>query len=338
MSIQYEDGVPVSDQFGDVYFSKHGGLEETSHVFLAGNDLCEDWPTDRVVRVCETGFGTGLNFLSMWRLFDKKKRAGQRLFYTSVEKYPLAPKDIMRSLAPFSPNLGPERIDALVEKYPQPFPGFHPRQIAPDVWLVLIFDDVADALPALNEVQDVWFLDGFSPAQNPEMWQESLYKEMARLSHRDTRFASFTAAGAVGRGLADAGFHVEKRVGFGRKRDMIAGRFGAGAPKATESVAPKSVTIYGSGLAGSAAGWLLNRLGVDVCVQERATTLHKNASSNRCGLINPKIGAARIPAFDYLNGAFALFQSVFQGVKGDVIGFDRRGILHLADSVQETHQ
>lgn len=338
MDIEFEDGVPVSKQFGDVYFSKQGGLEETRHVFLRGNDLYEDWPRQNHIRICETGFGTGLNFLAVWQLFDEQKRAGQKLFYTSIEKYPLSANDIERSLKPFVQALGGARIKGLTKSYPMPFPGFHPRQIADDVWLVLIFDDVADALSSLHDAQDIWFLDGFSPSLNPDMWRDSLYKYMARLSHRESRFSSFTAAGLVRRGLSEAGFMVEKRPGFGRKREMITGRFEKGRPRHDDPVPPKSISILGSGLSGSATGWLLQKLGLGVTIYEKAPALHLNASSNVCGLINPKIGAARIPAFDYLNSSFALFQSVFQGDKAQEIAFDRRGILHLADTDEKAQK
>ena len=95
----------------------------------------------------------------------------------------------------------------------------------PLVSLILIFDDVNDAIPQVEGAVDAWFLDGFKPSTNPDMWSDVVFEHMARLSRDGTTFATFTAAGGVRRGLGTHGFEVKKVPGFGSKRDMSIGRY-----------------------------------------------------------------------------------------------------------------
>ena len=215
---------PKSKEFDDVYFSVEDGLAESKFVFLDRNNLPEEWQgRDRFV-ICETGFGTGLNFLSAWQLFDETTTSEQTLDFISFEKYPLNREEIATYLTPWK-NVFGDRLLALLDNYPPLIPGFHTIILNKKITLTLIFDDVNEAIPDLVADVDAWFLDGFKPATNPGMWSETLFHNMARLSHSGTRFATFTAAGVVRRGLAAEGFDVEKVRGFGRKRDMTIGVF-----------------------------------------------------------------------------------------------------------------
>ncbi len=215
---------PRSKEFDDVYFSKEGGLAETRHVFLEGNGLPGAWPGKPGFVIAETGFGTGLNFLAAWKCFREAAETGARLDYISFEKYPLRPEEIREYLKPWSDECAHE-LPRLIECYPLRIPGFHRIIMGEGVTLTLIFDDVNKAMPELDARVDCWFLDGFKPASNPEMWGAAVFENMARLSRPGATFATFTAAGAVKRGLEAAGFQVEKRKGFGAKRDMLAGRY-----------------------------------------------------------------------------------------------------------------
>lgn len=217
---------PKSKQFDDVYFSVEDGLAETHHVFLDGNDLPDAWSGQARFVICETGFGTGLNFLSAWKLFEESADTDQKLDFISVEKYPLEGDFIQASLAHWS-DVFEGRLEHLVEHYPMRVPGFHRIQITDRVTLTLIFDDINHALPVLDARVNCWFLDGFKPSSNPDMWSDILFREMARLSLSEASFATFTAAGDVKRGLQGAGFDVQKVTGFGRKREMLIGRFGS---------------------------------------------------------------------------------------------------------------
>jgi tRNA U34 5-methylaminomethyl-2-thiouridine-forming methyltransferase MnmC len=210
-----EGGVPVSRRFDDPYFSLADGLAETRHVFLAGNGL-----PDRLCdgfQVAELGFGTGLNMLALALAWAGTGRAG-RIRMTSFEAFPLAAPEIARALDAF-----PEARAAA-----EPFLAAWAagaREIAlPGLDLRVVAGDARETLPAWQGRADAWFLDGFSPAKNPELWEPGLLAEVARHTAPGGTFATYTAAGHVRRALADAGFAVERRPGHGRKRHMTAGR------------------------------------------------------------------------------------------------------------------
>lgn len=216
-------GAPRSEQFDDVYFSAENGLAETQHVFLAGNNLPQAWTGRQRFTIAETGFGTGLNMLAAWRLFKDTAAPVQRLELISIEKFPLKAAQIEKALTPFKEAFEAE-LNTLLQNYPiDILPGIHTLPLAQNVTLTLIFADVEAALQRIQPLVDCWFLDGFKPASNPEMWTQNVFDHMARLSPQDATFATFTAAGAVKRGLQQAGFTVQKVKGYGRKREMLTG-------------------------------------------------------------------------------------------------------------------
>lgn len=215
---------PYSSVFQDVYYSSDNGLLETDYVFLQGNQLTQRWQQlsgDRF-SIIETGFGTGLNFLCAMQLWLKIAPKNATLHFISTEKYPLNPQEMAKALqtwprlthliAPFLAE-----YQKLTQKNSQFFDG--------RVQLTFLVGDATDCLSKINTLADAWFLDGFAPAKNPQMWQTALFAQMARLSKANTTFATFTSAGAVKRGLQAAGFNVSKRAGFGKKREMLTGSF-----------------------------------------------------------------------------------------------------------------
>ena len=213
---------PRSKEFDDVYFSAVDGLAETRHVFLAGNGLPGAWAArDRFV-IAETGFGTGLNFLAVWKLFEETAQAGQSLEFISFEKYPLTKYEIRGALAAWQDEF-PRQFESFLRHYPENRDGIFDAQIDKHVVLRIYFGDVNEEILKVQTPIDCWFLDGFKPASNPEMWTDVVFANMARLSAPGASFATFTAAGAVRRGLAAAGFDVRKVKGFGTKRDMLVG-------------------------------------------------------------------------------------------------------------------
>lgn len=217
-------GTIRSDQFDDVYFSVDDGLAETTHVYLDGNDLPTGFSRcGAEVVIAETGFGTGLNFLAAWRLFDKHRSAEQRLHFVSFEQFPLGADEIRAALSPWAEAFG-TRIDDMLHVYPERPRGVFSVAVNDSVSLTIYFADVNAVIANVEADVDFWFLDGFTPAKNPEMWTDLLFENMARLSRDGAHLATFTAAGFVKRGLQDAGFEVFKRPGFGRKRDMLVGR------------------------------------------------------------------------------------------------------------------
>lgn len=216
-----------SEQFDDIYFSPQDGLAETTHVFLEGNALAERIlenknETDEFV-IAETGFGTGLNFLAAMKLFLDKAPPDVGLHVISFEKYPLDKTQIKEALGTWDDVLG-DLTETLCGHYPDDPKGSLTMALDPRVTLTLHFGDVNDLMPTTNFKADAWFLDGFKPSSNPDMWSETVFLEMARLSKPGATLATFTSAGFVRRGLQAAGFDIEKRPGFGRKREMITGR------------------------------------------------------------------------------------------------------------------
>lgn len=325
-------GAPVSDQFDDIYFSAEDGVAETQHVFLQGNDLPAQWQEKKSFVIAETGFGTGLNFLSAWKLFEESTDKNQHLDFISIEKYPVTSDFIKDALAPWDDYFR-ERLDILCDLYPIRINGFHRIQVTAQITLTLIFDDVHDALEELDAQVDCWFLDGFMPAKNPNMWSDNLYNQMARLSHSETSYATFTAAGDVRRGLAKAGFSVEKKPGFGRKRDMISGVYTDGSSKEVPSK-PKSVAIVGGGLAGTACAYVLNAYGFDVVLYEAADHLAAGASGNSTGFYNPRFTAQRDEISNFFAPAYAHIIRVAQQA-GVEIDYNPCGALHLINAPEK---
>ncbi|MDP5307094.1 tRNA (5-methylaminomethyl-2-thiouridine)(34)-methyltransferase MnmD [Paracoccus spongiarum] len=203
-----EGGVPVSRRFDDPYFSLAGGLAETRHVFLDGNDLPARLRTG--FHVAELGFGTGLNCLALAAV------ARVPIRMTSFEAYPMDVDQLARAHAAF-----PE-LAGLAAQLRAGW-GAADLQVG-QVALSLVIGDARDCLPGWTGRADAWFLDGFSPARNPEMWSACLMAEVGRHSAAGASLATYTAAGHVRRALQDAGFAVTRRPGFGTKRHMTIGR------------------------------------------------------------------------------------------------------------------
>lgn len=205
--------VPVSTRFEDPYFSLEDGLAETRHVFLLGNDLPARFGDG--FHIAELGFGTGLNLLAALAAWRASGMAG-RLHFTSFEACPLAPDDMRRAQGRFA-DLAPIAAELA------PFWDTRPARIElPDLCFTIVTGDARETLSRWTGTADAWFLDGFSPAKNPELWQPALLAEVARHTNRGGTAASYTAAGFVRRGLDAAGFRVTRRPGYGRKRHMTA--------------------------------------------------------------------------------------------------------------------
>ncbi|PZO86657.1 MAG: tRNA U-34 5-methylaminomethyl-2-thiouridine biosynthesis protein [Micavibrio aeruginosavorus] len=323
---------PRSEQFDDVYFSAKDGAAETEHVFLNGNNLPEAWQGKARFCIGETGFGTGLNFLVAWEAFEKTAEVGAFLDFVSVEKYPLRVEDIRKGLSPWAERLAPY-LDKMTAQYPMNVPGFHRMVFDNRVALTLVFGDANEVLPQIEGSVDAWFLDGFTPSKNPDMWTETVFREMARLSHKDTTFATFTAAGFVKRGLREAGFTVEKRKGFGWKADMLAGRFNGERERAKPLYERGTrIAVHGAGLAGCAAAYVLRQYGFEPVLYD-PNGIASGASGNPIGLINPRFSAFRTADSDFYAAAFAMAARVFPLLEGT--GYQVHGALHLITDAEK---
>jgi tRNA 5-methylaminomethyl-2-thiouridine biosynthesis bifunctional protein len=327
------EAVPKSEQFEDFYFSTDGGMAEVEHTFIKPSKLAERFQNladNQVFRIAETGFGSGLNFLMTCDLWLQLASHSAQLHFISFEKYPLDNPDLAKAHQAF-PTLS-HLAKELQDKYPLLLPGWH------DVWLfnnrvrlTLWFGDVLKGLPecdASNSSKvDVWFLDGFAPVKNPDMWQPGLYQQMARLSHLETTFATFTAAGDVRRALQKVGFEVNKASGFGKKREICSGCLiqqrpyslktpWFSRPEPVNNKKPGKAIVIGAGLAGGAMANKLAQAGWQVNVLEAGEEVATQASGNLAGAVHPLITADwNLRSQWYLQGFEATLRAVLPWLK-----------------------
>lgn len=306
------EGTPISEQFADIYFSNQNGLAEARHVFLQGNHFPERFaihPAETCV-VAETGFGTGLNFLALWQSFKQFKAQTpnaklQQLHFISFEKYPLTKTDLAAAHRCW-PELN-ELSHALCEQWPEALPGNHRiilenGSVVLDLWFGDVNEQISLLKSNLNNKIDAWFLDGFAPAKNPQMWSEHLFTAMAKLARLNGTFATFTVAGFVKRGLQQAGFTVKKVKGFGNKREMLTGvlaekEIDNPTPWFTRKKAdnPTDIAIIGGGLASLTAAYSLLARGAKITLYCKDAQVAQNASGNRQGAIYPLLTGANDP-------------------------------------------
>lgn len=284
--LEWAEGGPRSRRFDDVYFSAVDGLAESRAVFLRGCGLPEAWAGRRRFTVGELGFGTGLNILALLQLWRDRRPEDGRLQVFSVEAYPLGHDEAARALAAW-----PELADLaapLLAAWPSARPGFH-RVEFPDLgaMLDLHIGEAADGLAAWEGRADAWLLDGFAPARNPQMWRQPLLDLVAARSAPGARVGTFTVAGAVRRGLAEAGFEVEKKPGFGRKKERLEAVLPGAAP--AEPPSPR-VAVIGAGVAGASLARAFRALGVQPTVVEAAGP-GAGASGNAAALVAPRLDA-----------------------------------------------
>jgi tRNA 5-methylaminomethyl-2-thiouridine biosynthesis bifunctional protein len=206
--------------YDDIYFNPADGAGESEYVFLQGIGYPDDHGGKAEIHITELGFGTGLNYL----LTAQQRPQGAHLFYTGIDLHPLD-KTELENIYPVWPMLAVD-TEKLLAVYPNTTSGIYTLHPAPDITLMLHWGEVLPMLQAIPRPQDAFYLDGFAPAKNPAMWRDEIYAELARLSAPSARVATFTAAGAVRRGLAAAGFQVQKTKGFGHKRERILARHG----------------------------------------------------------------------------------------------------------------
>lgn len=346
-----EQGQPRSSTFGDVYFSRASGLDETRHVFLHSNrfaERCAALPAGARLCVGETGFGTGLNFLCAWQAFLEHAPADARLQVVSVEKYPLCADDLARALDLW-PELAAEG-QALLAQYRAIHPGFQRLSFADGrIQLTLLIGDALECLEQLDARIDVWFLDGFAPAKNPQMWSPELFAELARLSAPGAHLATFTAAGFVRRGLQAVGFAMGKVPGFGHKREMLAGRYEGAAPpeqhagrpwygRPARPAGPRQALVIGAGLAGCSSAASLAARGWQVTVLERHPQLAAEASGNPQGVLYLKLSAHGTALSQLVVAGFGYTRRLLERLQEDQ-AWQACGVLQLAfDEREATRQ
>ncbi len=287
--IIWKDGTPISKEFDDVYYSAVDGIAETKHVFLDGNNLPDAWKEKESFTIAELGFGTGLNFLTTWNLWKETTNRDQRLHYISFEKNLLSKKNLEQVHQSHPGVIASVAWQSLVDRLPLPTVGFH-RVAFDNVYLTLVLGDVRDFIKQLTGNINAWYLDGFSPAKNANMWEQDIFTAMAKVSVQGTTIATYTAAGDVRRGLETVGFKMEKPQGFGTKREMLRGVLNqeqAVIPRKTNATA----LIIGGGLAGTSAAYALEKRGFGVTILEESEKLATKASGNIAGVMMPYLAS-----------------------------------------------
>ncbi|WP_040890033.1 bifunctional tRNA (5-methylaminomethyl-2-thiouridine)(34)-methyltransferase MnmD/FAD-dependent 5-carboxymethylaminomethyl-2-thiouridine(34) oxidoreductase MnmC [Vibrio ezurae] len=344
-----DSGTPVSEQFDDVYFSNNDGLAETRYVFLTQNQLPVRWPTFNQSRfvIAETGFGTGLNFLAVWKEFELFRAQYPQapltqLHFISFEKYPVTLSDLQQAHKAW-PELANYAAE-LQQHYPMALAGCHRLILADgaitlDLWLGDIKDNLPDVPTYHSGIVDAWFLDGFAPSKNPEMWNQDLFNGMAKLAKQECTVATFTAAGFVRRGLIEAGFDMTKAKGFGHKRDMIVGtmrdkqaysnisplfarepltsRFSS----ESETTETDNIAIIGGGVASACLAYSLVQKGAQVTLYCQDEQLAQGASGNRQGALYPLLNSEQNAVSQVFANGFVFARQFYDQV-ADKVPFD----------------
>jgi tRNA 5-methylaminomethyl-2-thiouridine biosynthesis bifunctional protein len=348
------EGTPVSRDFDDVYFSNDNGLEETRYVFLGGNDLQTRFPehSRKLFIVAESGFGTGLNFLTLWQAFaafraEHPDATLERLHFISFEKFPLTRDDLRKAHAHW-PELA-SFAGQLQAQWPQAFAGCHrllldEGRVTLDLWFGDI-NQLTDTLDeSLNQQVDAWFLDGFAPSKNPDMWTPALFQAMARLTRAGGTLATFTSAGFVRRGLQEAGFTMQKRKGFGRKREMLSGVMENGvacAPRAPwfarSGTETREVALVGGGVASALLALALLRRGWQVTLYCADDAPAEGASGNRQGALYPLLSAHDPALARFFSAAFTFARRLYDGLP---VAFDHQwcGVTQLGWDEKSQHK
>lgn len=343
--IQWQQGQPFSTEFDDIYFSREGGLEETEYVFMQKNGLPERWQGAESFVIAETGFGTGLNFLTTVQHWLQQSDEKACLHYLSIEKFPLSKADLEHALGCW-PEL--EYVSTqLLANYPPAVKGFHHIPLFDRrVVLTLIFGDAEQMLPQLNARVDAWYLDGFAPDKNPAMWTLAVFNQISRLSKAGASFSTFTAAGIVRRGLQEAGFDVEKVKGFGKKREMLRGVLRQeieasskapwfALPEAKNDIQNKKhAVVIGAGIAGITTAWSLAKRGWKIDVIERDNEIAQGGSGNPLGVVMPRISLGDSTESEFYDAAFfkTLRELYRLKEKFPELHWQQGGVLQLASS------
>lgn len=310
--VVWTDAGPRSARFDDIYYAADG-LAEARAVFLQGCGLPEAWIGRRRFTVAELGFGTGLNVLALLQLWRKTRPPGGRLHIFSVEAHPLSASEAARALAAF-PELA-ELAAPLLARWPGRTTGFERIELTAIHAVVDVATaEAAEALRTWDGTADAWFLDGFAPARNPEMWRDEVLELVAARSAPDARLASFTIAGAVRRGLGERGFTVTRAPGHGRKRERLEARR-AGA--VDEPRRPERIAVVGGGIGGASLARAVARLGGRAAVIDPSPG--GGASGNPAALVSPRLDAGGGAAARLYAQAFARAVDLYRSEVPDAV-------------------
>ncbi len=341
-----EDGTPHATQFNDIYHSASGGLDQARHVFLGGNGLPQRWADAPRFAILETGFGLGLNFLATWQAWLNDPQRPQVLHYFAVEKHPPGATEL-RTAHTRWPELT-SLSEALCKAWPEPLAGFHRLHFEQDkIHLTLMFGDARQQLSQIEGKFDAFYLDGFSPERNPDMWSAELMTDIAWLANKDATCASYTVARSVRDALAGAGFEVEKRPGFGSKRDMLIGRVEHAEPsdnpvftRRNAGLRDDPIIIIGAGIAGITIAERLARRGEHVVLLEERQDIAQGATGNKLSALLPAlaIDETRLARLNRAAFFYTLNRLRQLAEEGHSVAWSECGVLQLPRSADQARR
>lgn len=350
--IEWRDNVAYSLIFDDIFFSQASGIEEKRYVFHQHNNLAERFSklnTGEIFVIGESGFGSGLNFLTTLQLWRNTRRTKHSsLHFISFEKYPLAPVDLRKIVGQF-PELNAE-LKELSAQYYLLLPGYHRLTFLDDVKLTLIIGDIQEQLPQLNHKIDAWFLDGFSPVKNNEMWNLQLLNEIAVHCHSNTTFATYTANSQVRRNLEAVGFTVQKGLGFANKRNLLFGKFNSHKSQPTTKKIPRpyyeipnflsyditqTIAIIGAGISGAATARALADRGYSVVIFEKNTQIASEASGNYQGMLYGSWSAFGGAMMELSCSAYRFSHYLIKSTLVEYTDFASCGLIQLGHNEQQ---
>lgn len=334
-----DEGIPYSPRYDDVYHSAAGGVAQARYVFLQGNGLPGNWAGRDQFVIVETGFGQGLNFLATWQAWRDDPQRCRRLHFVSIEKHPFTQDGLRQLHGGLGDDLLPLAAQ-LQEQWPDALPGLH--RLAFDggaVTLTLAFGDVEAMLPKLAAGADAFYLDGFAPARNPEMWSDRVFRGLARLARTDATAATYTAKGFVRRGLQAAGFAVSKSPGFGGKVHMTVARFAPPwknrrhAPPEAANWTDRHAIVIGAGLAGCAVTERLAARGWRVTLFDAHDGPARQTSGHRAAAMHAHISPddSQLSRLSRAGNLHALRAWRAMAAAGHPVGWHGCGVLQIGE-------
>ena len=326
--LAFKEGIPYSEEFGDLYHSAAGAIGQARHVFLNGNRVRERWAGRERFCILETGFGPALNFLVTWQAWRRDPQRCAKLHFVSIEKHPFTLADAQAVHARY-PELAREAAE-LHARWPLPVPGAQRIELDNGkVVLTPFFCDVK-AARELRLRADAFYLDGFAPAKNAEMWTPALMRALSRLAAPEATAATWSVAANVRHALEEAGFMVEKRPGFAEKREMLVARY---AKSVSVPVIERKAKVVGAGVAGAAVCERLCARGWEVTLYERHAAPAQEASGNHAGTFHPLVTPDDSVIARLTRAGFLYSLSAWERLEG--VRWDRCGVLQLARNEKE---
>lgn len=328
--VELNDGKPFSPEFGDIYATRSGAYGQACAVFLSGRDIPSRWASKKTFTILENGFGLGTNFLATLKAWREDPDRSEHLDYVSLECFPVSAKEIQNYCAP---ELASEACE-LAQKWPVCIPGYHSLYFdGGRVRLILIFGDSLSLSKKLGLSYDALYLDGFAPSKNPRMWGPELLRHLSRYANEGATVTTWCTSGTVRRTLEAAGFELQKKEGFGKKRERLFGQMRARRSK--HSIRPvRDVVVIGAGLAGANVAYSLSKRGIEVRVIDEGPVPGSAASALAWGILHPHFTRDDSPLAVLSREGFLLTRNRLKELEektGRVL-FDASGCLQMAHS------